>query len=143
MVVLAAGYSLVIPAGAPHFSDVPPGQPFYTFVEVAWGQGIVSGYSDGTFRPYTNVTRAQLAKMIVLGRGLAPTNPATPTFSDVPPGYWAYGFVETAVDRAIISGYNCGGLGEPCPGLYFRPERLATRAQLCKMLFQAFRVPSE
>jgi hypothetical protein len=142
MVVVAARFPLTLPAGAPHFADVPPASPFYVYVEVAWNHGILSGYADGTFQPGSPVTRAQLAKMIVVARGLTATAPATATFADVPASHWAYGYVERAFERAIVSGYVCGGAGEPCPGVYVRPEALATRAQLCKMLFQAFNVPS-
>ena len=49
--------------------------------------------------------------------------------------------VETATAHQIVGGYDCGGPGEPCPGRYFRPDRYATRAQLSKLLFQAFGVP--
>ncbi|HMA34265.1 MAG TPA: S-layer homology domain-containing protein, partial [Chloroflexia bacterium] len=100
-------------------------------------------YADGTYRPYHYVTRAQLSKMIVVARGPALITPATPTFNDVPSGYWAYRYIETAEAHNIVGGYQCGGPGEPCPGRYFRPDQRATRAQLCKMLYQAFGLPSQ
>ena len=52
--------------GGPHFSDVPPTDPFYTFIETAYNRGIITGYSDGTFRPGNNVTRGQFCKIMVL-----------------------------------------------------------------------------
>lgn len=138
MVVRAAGFPLVLPPGAPHFSDVDPNNPNYIYVEVVYAHGIVSGYSDGTFRPYQYVTRAQLAKMVIVAGGLQLISPSSPTFNDVPPEFWAYSYIETAVANHIVGGYACGSPGEPCPGLYFRPGNLVTRAQLCKMIFQAF-----
>ena len=141
MVVLAAGFALDLPPGAPHFSDAPPANPFYTYIEVAYAHNVISGYADGTFHPYQYVTRAQLAKMIVVARGLALVTPGTATFNDVPPGYWAYSYIETANANNIVGGYVCGGPGEPCPGRYFRADALATRAQLSKMLYQAFALP--
>ena len=45
-----------------------------------------------------------------------------------------YTFVETANAHGIISGYNCGGAGEPCPGRYFRPNVYITRAQISKLI---------
>jgi S-layer homology domain len=36
-----------------------------------------------------------------------------------------------------VSGYTCGGQGEPCPGLYFRPGNLVTRGQLSKVVVLA------
>ncbi len=138
MVVLAAGFPLVLPPGAPHFGDVPPSNPFYVPIEVAYAHGVISGYADGTFRWNRPVTRAQITKMTVVAAGLALATPPAPTFGDVPATYWAYSYVETAVAHAIISGYDCGGPGEPCPGRYFRPDHAVTRAQLSKILYQAF-----
>ena len=51
------------------FSDVHDTDYFYQPVVYLYCQGIISGYADGTFRPYNNTTRGQFSKMIVLGRG--------------------------------------------------------------------------
>jgi hypothetical protein len=133
MLVGAAGWPLTLPAGAPHFGDVPPGSTFYPYIEVAWAHGVIGGYNDGTFHPATPVTRAQLTKMAVLARGLAQVPPATPTFGDVPPGDWAYAYIETAAAHGIVGGYSDGT---------FRPTNAATRAQFTKILNQAFAVPA-
>ena len=37
----------------------------------------------------------------------------------------------------MISGYACGGTGEPCPGLYFRPAATVTRGQTAKFVANA------
>jgi virginiamycin B lyase len=142
MAVLAAGVALYVPPGAPHFSDVPPAHPFYPYVEAARAAGLISGYSDGTFQPSAPVTRAQLAKIIVGATGFPLLDPATPTFGDVPVADWAYGYIETAVAHGIVGGYDCGGVGEPCPGRYYRPGTESTRAQVAKLLYQAFVVPA-
>jgi hypothetical protein len=63
IVVLAEGWPINTASG-PHFSDVPDGSPFYTFVETAFNKGIISGYADSTFHPGSNATRAQLAKIV-------------------------------------------------------------------------------
>ena len=63
------------------FSDVCPGDYFYTAVVYLYNHGVISGYSDGTFRPYANTTRGQLCKIIVLAEGwgidtwVVPTSP--------------------------------------------------------------------
>lgn len=51
-------------SGGPHFSDVPESDAFYTFIETAYNREIISGYSDGTFRPYNNTTRGQISKIV-------------------------------------------------------------------------------
>ncbi len=133
MIALAAGWPLTPGPGAPHFSDVAPGSTFYTYIEVGYAHGILSGYSDGTYRPAVPVTRAQLTKLIVLARGYALVTPARPTFSDVPRDFWAYGYIETAAAHQIVGGYA---------DYTFRPLNNATRAQFCKMLYQAYGLPS-
>jgi predicted esterase len=51
------------PAGAPDpgFDDVPPTHPFHDAIAWAADEGIVEGYSDGTFRPGASVTRQTAA----------------------------------------------------------------------------------
>ena len=85
------------------------------------------------------MTRAQVSKIIVVAAGWTLINPATATFNDVTVGSPFYQYVETAYCHQIISGYVCGGPGEPCPGLYFRPGNNATRAQIAKIVCLAVR----
>jgi hypothetical protein len=129
--VLADGWNIYTPP-TPTFQDVPEDNLFYVFVETAYHHGIVSGYSDGTFRPGNNVTRGQLCKIIVLARQWTLYMPPTPTFRDVPPGSPFYSHVETAYNHNIISGYGCG---TGC--LEFRPGNSATRGQICKVMYEA------
>jgi hypothetical protein len=61
-------------------------------------------------------------------------------FSDVPPGNTFYNYVRWLGCSGYISGYPCGGPGEPCePGgnPYFRPGNTVTRGQLMKMVVNA------
>jgi hypothetical protein len=131
------------------FSDVPPANPFFGVVEAAAHAGIVSGYTCGGagepcdsrnrpyFRPYTAVTRAQLAKIVVTAAGWAPAGPGAPAFADVPPDDPFYGYIGAAFAHGLVSGYSCGGPGEPCDPAdrpYFRPGAGATRAQIAKIV---------
>ena len=52
--------------GGPHFSDVPPSNTFYNYIETAANRGVITGYTDGTFKWGNNATRAQLSKIIYL-----------------------------------------------------------------------------
>jgi hypothetical protein len=124
MVVLGHGWTLYDPY-FPSFSDVAPGNEFYRYIETARLRGIIGGYDDGTFRPNNSVTRAQATKMLVLAHGWPLVFPEYPSFSDVPHTHWAYGYVEAAVRRGIVSGRSNGTFG---------PEEVISRAQLCKML---------
>src|SRR5919201_6125682 len=70
-----------------------------------------------------------------LAAGWSVLNPLNATFADVPRGSTFYTFVETAYCHQVLSGYDCGGPGEPCPGRYFRPNNNATRGQIAKMVY--------
>lgn len=54
--------------GAPHFPwDVPPGSPFYNYVETAYNLGLITGYDGGYFHPNNDATRGQASKVVSLG----------------------------------------------------------------------------
>jgi hypothetical protein len=110
------------------FSDVQPSDWFYGPVQWMVCGGLVSGYSDGTFRPGNNATRSQIAKIVVLAAGWPLQDPQAPAFVDVPPGSAFYNYVETAFNHGIISGYDDGT---------FRPGNNVTRGQLCKIVVLA------
>lgn len=145
--------------GGPHFADVPEDNTFYNFVETASFYGIVGGYPCGGegepcdaqnrpyFRPNNLVTRTQITKIAVLtAQQVNPVRwqfvlPSVATFVDVPRDSAFFPYVETAVANGIIQGYDCGGVGEPCPGRYFRSGADATRAQISKITFLAALLP--
>jgi hypothetical protein len=105
---------------------------------------IVSGYGDGTFRPNANVTRGQLSKIVSNAAGFS-ENHTEQTFQDVPVGTTFYQFIERLASRNIISGYTCGGVGEPCVPPenrpYFRPDSNVTRGQTSKIVAIAAELP--
>ncbi len=113
------------PCVAP-FSDVQPSDYFYAGVNYLYcrNTGIISGYSDGTFRPYNNVTRGQATKILVLAFGLPIYTPARPTFSDVRTDNVFFPFIETAAHAGVVSGYSDGT---------FRPSSPITRSQFTKI----------
>jgi hypothetical protein len=96
---------------------------------------------------YTVPLRDDLAHNLstVLDSGLTATSrgailPCPLQFSDVPPGNTFYNYVRWLGCSGYISGYPCGGPGEPCePGgnPYYRPGNTVTRGQLMKMVVNA------
>lgn len=64
-----AGAPVASPSAA-GFDDVPAGHPFRDAIAWAAGQGIVTGYDDGTFRPAAAVSRQAAAALLWrAGRG--------------------------------------------------------------------------
>jgi hypothetical protein len=128
------------------FADVDVNNPFYPFIRCLACRGVVSGYADGTFRPGANVTRGQLSKILASAANFPDPVPSTQqTFEDVPSTQPFWLWVERLAGRGAISGYGCGGPGEPCvpPGNrpYFRPGNNATRGQITKIDALAGQLP--
>jgi N-acetylneuraminic acid mutarotase len=129
------------------FNDVPANSTFYTWIRCLACRGIVGGYPCGGpgepcpgayYRPNNNVTRGQVSKIVSESAAFADPVPSTQqTFEDVPPSGTFWLWVERLATRDIISGYPCGGPGEPCIGPanrpYFRPNNNVTRGQLSKI----------
>ena len=111
-----------------NFSDVHPTDYFYVPVQYLYCHGAISGYSDGTFRPYNNTTRGQLSKIVVLAEGWTIDTHGGPHFTDVPASNTFYPYIETAYNHGIISGYSDGT---------FRWGNDVTRAQLSKIVVSA------
>jgi carboxypeptidase T len=116
------------PLPCEEYSDVTPSQFFYRAVDWLTCHHIVSGYDDGTFRPFNPATRAQILKMVVLGEEWELYDPGEPTFSDVLPEDWYYLYVETAFYHGIVGGYQDGT---------FHPNSNVTRGQLSKVIVSA------
>jgi len=138
---MCAPASTPSPTACPiQFSDVPAGSTFYPFVRCLACRGIVSGYPDGTFRPSDLSTRGQTAKIISNAAGLT-DDPGPQRFQDVPPGSTFYTYTQRLANMGIVSGYPCGGAGEPCvpPDSlpYFRPNAGMSRGQVAKLASEA------
>ena len=79
IVVVAAGWPLLSPPEGT-YADVPPGTPFYAYVETATARQLVTGYACGAtnepcdarnrpyYRPLATATRAQAAKIVDTAR---------------------------------------------------------------------------
>lgn len=122
------------------FWDVDSEHWATSYVEFLAARGVISGYGDGSFRPNNSATRGQLSKIVTLGFNMPTVTPAQARFADVPVGSTFFPYVETLVERGLVSGYPCGGAGEPCDPLrrpYFRPNANVTRGQIAKIIVGA------
>jgi hypothetical protein len=150
----AAGFTNAVPSSQQTFTDVANVSTFWVWIERLATQGYISGYQCGGpgepcdgqnrpyFRPYNNVTRGQLAKIVAESAGYSEVIPSTQqTFTDVPGGQPFWLWVERIAAHGTISGYTCGGPGEPCDGqnrAYFRPGNDTTRGQTAKIVANTF-----
>jgi outer membrane protein assembly factor BamB len=123
------------------FTDVPPDHTFYPFVRCLVCRGIVSGYSDGTFRPGEAITRGQISKVVSNAAGFD-DDPGPQIYEDVDAANPFYVWVNRLSMRGFMGGYPCGTVPEePCISPddrpYFRPGANASRGQLSKIVANA------
>ncbi len=103
------------PATGTVFLDVPQGSFAADWIEELASLGVTGGCGGGNYCPDSPVTRAQMAVFLLktlLGSAYAPPVVAQ-IFNDVPPGAFAYDFINDLSTRGITGG--CGG-GNYCPG---------------------------
>ncbi len=90
--------------------------------------GVINGYEDGSYKPETVVTRAEMAKMIFVVRNnqvddSAYQNFAT-KFTDIK-GHWAAGYIKFCESQGIIAGKTA---------TQFDPDAPVTGVEAAKML---------
>jgi hypothetical protein len=127
VISLSLGYppNSVQPLG---FSDLAADDWSYGYVGAAVEHGLVKGYPDGSYRPGSNVTKAELLTIIARA---ADWPPGTGNhFTDVPSSHWAYGGIESCVAHGIVE----PGDVNLVEGNTFAPDAFVDRAQTCVFL---------
>ncbi len=118
------------------FSDVPATHPYYAAISAMAGQGVVSGYPDGTFGVDREVLRKHLAKMIVGTMGLPVTEtdwqddnpPFTDCGPDDPASLYPHDYIAVAKANGLTAGKTA---------TTFAPEANITKAQMITMVVRA------
>ena len=119
-------------AGAASYSDQADIKAS-TAVDMLSSLGVIQGYDDGSFKPNTTVTRAQMAKMIFTimngGNDNANAYASLPTaFTDLPTAAWAQGYVRYLQNTGIIAGKSA---------TKFAPNDTVTGLEAAKMVLVA------
>lgn len=110
------------------FKDVSRTYTFYDEVDFLSSKQIISGFSEGIFRPDLQVTRAEAA--IMIGRALQlKGDPKDTKFSDVTANVTGSGYIASAVEKGIIMGYDDNT---------YRPHEIVTRGQMAIFIDRAF-----
>lgn len=120
------------------FSDVSENHRNFEAIEALRTRGLVSGYSNGTFKPGKFVTRAEAAAMIVRARD--PENPHPDA------GRYKNCFDDT--EKQWFAKYACLGKSERWlkgyPGTQlFRPGSSVIVVELLRMAIDAFKIPPQ
>lgn len=109
------------------FLDLNSSHRAYPEISYLANGSIVSG-TGGYFYPDKEVTRAEAATMIGRALNLNGTKTVT-SFRDVDSGSFASGYIQSAFEKNIISGYDDGT---------FRPEQPVKRGEMAILINKAF-----
>ncbi|MEI7511812.1 MAG: S-layer homology domain-containing protein [Candidatus Peregrinibacteria bacterium] len=125
---------------AQSFSDVPDSHPYAEAIEYVKAQGIVQGFSDGTFRPDATINRAEFLKIIIETQFKKELKAQaedvfdsedckdTYNFSDVTATDWFVQYTCFAKKKEITKGYSNG---------FFKPYESITFAEASKIVVNA------
>lgn len=92
-------------------------------------KGILNGFTDGTFKPGDTLTRAQLAKVLVLSLNKEQDPSGAVAFKDVASSDWFAGYVGALVKSGITQGTSADT---------FAPNQTVTREELAVFFIRAF-----
>ncbi|MCC5953380.1 MAG: S-layer homology domain-containing protein [Acidimicrobiia bacterium] len=92
------------------FSDVPVSHPFCGHIEWLVGEGLATGFDDGTFRPTAAISRQAMAAFLAraeLGESVPACDGDAP-FSDVSVSHPFCGHIEWLVGEGLATGFDDG-----------------------------------
>lgn len=113
------------------FSDLKPDDMGYDDVMALVDAGIISGYKNGTFKPYDNISREHVAVMLAEALNLpTPSNVADilSDYKDVNEKYLYAEQIAAVTKAGVFKGSNG----------YFKPSADITRSQMATVLVTAF-----
>lgn len=96
-----------------------------TYITECFNRGIINGYSDNTFRPEANISRAETAALIQ--RVFKIADGTSNEFSDIEDTAWYMGCVTGLSNTGIIQGYNG----------YFRPADNVSREEMAAIIYRS------
>jgi len=108
------------------FTDFTRSHWAYTAVDYLRNKEIISGYTDGSFRPGNNITRAEFIKLIAVALDVKSDN-AECDFKDISGNEWYADFVAAAYQHGIVTGDEKG---------YFNPESNITRQDAAVIVYR-------
>ena len=116
------------------FSDLAPTHWCYNKIIDFESKGYVCGYEDGTFKADQTITRAEYVKIVNNFFGYKPNTEKIANFSDVNSGDWFAPYVNEAVERGYITGFEDGT---------FRPQDPIRRQEATVILARILGIDKE
>ena len=121
----------------PYFADVPPTHWAFKYIQRVKERNIAHGYPGNLYGPEDDVTREQMAKMLIMGlvsEGEITEPPedycsSGSSFPDVEQDRWSCRYIKRLKELGITTGYPDGT---------YRPEASVTRAEMAAFIYRAF-----
>lgn len=127
---LSIVFTLLLPVSlALAFTDVYSSNQHYDAIKFLQEEGVVEGYSDGTYRSDSNINRAEFLKILIGSRDVGQIT-GRDCFPDVG-NEWFAGYICFAKMSGIVDGYPDG---------YFRPENNINLAEALKIIVETYGV---
>ncbi|MBM7551683.1 S-layer homology domain-containing protein [Thalassobacillus pellis] len=95
---------------------------------------IINGYGNGKFGPTNNITRAQVALMLVTDLHPERQTAVDPGFTDVTKSNFYYDAIAIAFEKGYLNGYPDGS---------FQPSATISRAEAAVMVDRAYEIKGE
>lgn len=111
--IIVRGLGLKLESGAAPFSDVNTSDWYNSAIQTAYSYNLISGYSDGTFRPMDKITREQAMTIIAKAMKITGLKAKLPTveenllnpFADANQvSEWTKTYIADSLQAAIVSG---------------------------------------
>lgn len=113
-----------IVASGNKFNDVSADRWSASAIEFMARIGVINGYTDGSFKPSNNLTRAEFTALVSRFANLS-NNGTNKIYNDIDASNWAYKYVMELSNAGYMNGYEDGS---------FRPESEITRAEVVTVI---------
>lgn len=111
----------------PGFKDVSTSHPSYEAIAALVEAGVLKGYENSTFNPDGNLTRAQMAKMLVKGFKFEEEKSSNLPFDDVKNNEWHANYIQTLFANKITTGKTASK---------YEPNANVTRGQAASFIYR-------
>ncbi|MGA3599260.1 S-layer homology domain-containing protein [Lysinibacillus agricola] len=115
------------------FKDIISSHPCYDILHEMRDQGIITGYGDGTFRPYEKISRQHAAVLIQRVKTLTP-KVGVKAYKDVPKTHPYYDAIMQVQQTGLIKADANGN---------FNPNKDLTRGEMALILANAFKLEAK
>jgi len=142
-VILLFFIAFYVPTAKADFPDVAEANVNFEAINYVQAEGIVSGYPDGTYKPFNMINRAEFTKIIIESQfsdedindclyNNTDIDQDTAFFPDVPITAWFAKYVCVAKVNGVVSGYPDGTFG---------PGNDINFAEAAKIIVNSFNYP--